>query len=315
LRGIYYWNKGLGPGFEKSREYFQQAIDLDPSYAKAYAGLADYYGFATVVVGLVPPSEAWPKVEAATNKALALDATLAETYNPLAAVKLYYYRDWPAAERAFRRGIELNPKYAEIRGHYAQCLTLFGRNEEALAEVQRSVELDPMSPRFNYYWGRTLFVTRQYDRAIEQFRKTLELDPNYLPAHEDLGDAYEKKGMQREAIAEWGKALTLRGAGEQASNLERTYAASGYEAAVRVLAQEQLAKLNERMKRGEYVPAAEYVTAYTRLGDKEQAFAWLDKAFQEAYVFALIVRVHPVYDQLRDDPRFADLLRRVGLHQ
>ena len=120
---------------------------------------------------------------------------------------------------------------------------MFGRNEEGLAEAQRSLELDPLSPRFNYFWGRSLFLTRQYDRAIEQFRKTLELDPNYVPAHEDLGDAYEQKGMQREAIAEWGKALALRGAGEQASNLERTYAASGYEAAVRALAQEQLAKL------------------------------------------------------------------------
>ena len=315
LRGIYYWNKGLGPGFEKSREYFQQAIDLDPSYARAYAALADYYGFAAVVVGLLPPNEAWPKVEAATNKALALDATLAEPYNPLAALKLYYYRDWPAAERAFRRGIELNPKYAEIHGHYSLCLMLFGRNQEGLAEAQRSVELDPLSPRFNYFWGRSILYTRQYDRAIEQYRKTLELDPNYVPAHEDLGDAFEQKGMQREAIAEWSKALTLRGAGEQASDLERTYAASGFGAAVRALAKQQLEKLNERMKRGEYVPAAEYVTAYTRLGDKEQAFAWLDKAFQESYAFVLIVRVHPVYDQLRDDPRFADLLSRVGLHQ
>lgn len=315
LRGIYYWNKGLGPGFEKSGEYFQQAIDLDPSYAKAYAALADYYGFATVVVGLLPPNEGWPKMEAATNKALALDDTLAEPYNALAAVKLYYYRDWPAAERAFRRGIELNPNYAEIHGHYSLCLTLFGRDEEALAEAQRSVELDPLSPRFNYFSGKMLFMMRQYDRAIERFRKTLGLDPNYVPAHEDLGYAYEKKGMQMEAVAEWSKALTLRGSGEQASTLERTYAASGFEAAVHALAKQQLEKLNERMRRGEYVPAFEYVTTYTRLSDKEQAFAWLDKAVQERNSFVFEVRLNPVYDKLRDDPRFADLLRRVGLPQ
>ncbi len=314
LKGIYYWNKGFAPGFEKSRDYFQQAIDLDPTYALAYSGLAHYYGFASTV-GLLPPNENWPKAEAAANKALALDDTLAETYNALAAIKLYYYRDWPSAERYFRRGIELDSNSAEIRAHYALCLSLFGSGEEALAEAQRSVELDPLSPRLNYFWGKIFFLMRHYDRAIDQFRKTLELDPNYVTAHEDLGNAYEQKGMQKEAVAEWVKALTLRGAVEQASSLERNYAASGFEAAVRALAQVQLAKLNERMKRGEYVPAWEYVSAYTLLGDKKQAFAWFDKAVQERNGFVFDVKVDPIYDKLRDDPRFADLLRRVGLHQ
>ena len=314
LRGRFYWNKGIAPGYEKSREYYQQAIDLDPTYALAYSGLADYYAFASAV-GLLPPNDYWPKAEAAANKALALDDTLAETYNPLAAVKLYYYRDWPAAERTFRRGIELDPKFAEIHAHYALCLVVFGRNEEALAEIQRSIELDPLSPRFNYLRGRTFFFMRQYDRAIDLFGKTLELDPNNVPAHELLGYTYEKKGMQREAVAEWGKALILRGAGEQASSLERAYAASGFEAAVRALAQEQLSKLNETLKRGEYVPASEYVNAYTLLGDKEQALAWLNKAVQERNGFVFIVKIDPIYDGLRADPRFADLLRRVGLLQ
>ena len=312
LRGLFYWNKGLAPDYEKSREYFQQAIDMDPTYGLAYAGLADYYGFYSAN-GFLPPDENWPKCEAAVNKALALDNTLAEPYNSLAAVKLYYYRDWVAAERYFRRGIELNPNVAGIHGHYALRLTSFGRNEEALAEIQRAIELDPLSPKLNYFWGRILFFMRQYDRAIDQFRETLELDPNNVMAHEDLGYAYEQKGMKREAVAEWGKALTLRGAGEQALSLERTYAASGFEAAVRALAQEQLAKLNERIKQGEYVPACEYVTAYTLLGEKEQAFAWLNKAVQERNAFVLVVKVNPIYDNLRDDPRFQDLLRRAGL--
>jgi serine/threonine protein kinase/Flp pilus assembly protein TadD len=312
LKGIFYWNKGLAPGFEKSREYFQQAIDLDPTYALAYSGLAHYYGFASTL-GLLPPNENWPKAEAAANKALALDDTLAETYNALAAIKLYYYRDWPSAERYFRRGIELDPNSAEIRAHYSHCLAIFGRGEEALAEAQHSVELEPLSPRLNYFWGITLFFMRQYDRAIDQFRKTLELDPNYVTAHEDLGDAYEKKGMQREAIAAWAKALTLRGEEQQASILERTYAASGFEAAVRALAKQQLEKLNERMKRGEYVPAFEYVTAFTRMGDKEQAFAWLDKAVQERNGFVFRVKVNPIIDKLHDDRRFQDLMARAGL--
>ena len=311
LKGIFYWNKGLAPGYEKSREYFQQAIDLDPTYALAYSGLAHYYGFASTL-GLLPPNENWPKAEAAANKALALDDTAPETYNALAAIKLYYYRDWPSAERYFRRGIELDPNSAEIRAHYSHCLAIFGRGEEALAEAQHSVELEPLSPRLNYFWGEILFFMRQYDRAIDQFRKTLELDPNYVTAHEDLGDAYEKKGMQREAIAAWAKALTLRGEEQQALILERTYAASGFEAAVRALEKQQLEKLNERMKRGEYVPAFEYVTAFTRLGDKEQAFAWLDKAVQERNGFVFRVKVNPIFDQLRDDPRFTELMRRVG---
>jgi eukaryotic-like serine/threonine-protein kinase len=314
LKGMYYWNKGPAPGFEKSRDYFQQAIDLDPTYALAYSGLAGYYAFASTA-GLLPPNENWPKAEAAANKALALDDTPAETYNALAAIKLYYYRDWPSAERYFRRGIELDPNSAEIRAHYSLCLAGFERGEEALAEAQHSVELEPLSPRLNYFWGITLFFMRQYDRAIDQFRKTLELDSNYVIAHESLGDAYEKKGMQREAIAAWAKALTLRGEEQQASILERTYAASGFEAAVRALAKQQLEKLNERMKRGEYVAAAEYVTAYTRLGDKEQALAWLDKAVQERTGFVFQVKIYPIFDKLRDDPRFQDSMRRVGLPQ
>jgi eukaryotic-like serine/threonine-protein kinase len=312
LKGRYYWNKGLAPGYAKSREYFQQAIDLDPTYALAYSGLADYYGFASAV-GLLPPNENWPKAEAAANKALALDDTLAETYNPLAAVKLYYYRDWPAAERYFRRAIDLNPNYAEVRLHYAQCLVRLGRGEEALAEVQRAIELDSLSVRANANWASILFSMRQYDRAIDQFRKTLELDPNVAPVHESLGYAFEQKGMYVEAIAEWSKALTLSGAGEQASSLERTYAASGFETAVRALTQQRLEKLNERLKRGEYVPAIDYVTAYIRLGDKEQGFVWLDKAVQERNGSALEIKVNPIYDKLHDDPRFQDLMARAGL--
>jgi TolB-like protein/Flp pilus assembly protein TadD len=311
LKGLYYWNKFRGPGFEKSRAYFQQAIDLDPSYALAYAGLADHYGFASAN-GLMSPSEGWPKCEAAVNKALELDDTLAEAYNPLAAVKLYYNRDWPAAERSFRRGIELNPNFAEIRNHYAVRLVSFGRNQEALAEIERAIELDPLSLRFNAARARILFFIRQYDRAIDQFRKTLELDPNYAAAHEWLGYAYEKKGMHREGIAEWSKALTLSGEDEQASILERAYATSGFEKAIRALAQKRLERLNEKTKRGLYVPAEGYVTAYTRSGDKEQAFAWLAKAVEERNGFGIEVNANPIFDPLRGDPRFEAALRRVG---
>jgi serine/threonine-protein kinase len=312
LKGQYYWYRYPAPGFEKSREYFQQAIDLDPAYALGYAGLAYYYGFAAAN-GLVPPDENWRKSEAAANQALALDDTRPEPYNALAAVKLYYYRDWPAAERDFRRGIQLNPNSAEIHHHYAVNLVLFGRNEEGLAEMQRASNLDPLALRNNFDHGKILFFTRQYDQAIDQFNKTLELEPNFPVAHEWLADSYQKKGMQKEAIAEWSKALTLSGAGEQAQSLEHVYSASGFTAAVHALAQQRLEKLNERAKRGEYIPAMEYVAVYTRLGDMEQAFSWFDKAAQERSRLVLDIRVNPIYDELRNDPRFALGMKGVGL--
>src|SRR5213595_1917197 len=224
LRGRFYWNKWLGPDFDKSRQYYQQAIELDPNYALAYAGLADFYGFA-FAMGLLPPEEKWAKMEEdMAKKALELDPTLGEAYNPLAAAKLYFHRDWPAAEGDFRRGFELSPNFAEMHLHYALCLIFFDRNQEAFAEMRRALDLDPLSPRFGFGSARLFFFVRQYDAAIDQYRKTLELDPSWAFAHEWLGDAYEKKQMQKEAIAEWSKALHLSGVDEDASLLERTYA-------------------------------------------------------------------------------------------
>jgi TolB-like protein/Tfp pilus assembly protein PilF len=311
LKGRYYWNKWLGPGFEKSRDYYQQAIDLDPTYALAYAGLADYYGFA-FANGLLPPEEKWAKAEEeAANKALELDPTLGEAYNPLAAAKLYYHRDWPAAERYFHRGFELSPNFDEMHQHYGLCLVLFGRNDQAIAEVERAIELDPLSLRFNWNLGRVFFFMRQYDRAIDQLRKTLELDPNFAPAHEWLGYAYEKKGMPKEAIAEWTKALTLSGENELAAILERSYAASDFETAVRTLGQKRLEQLNAKAARREYVPAVEYVIAYVRVGDREQAFTWLAKAVAERTRLALEIKVNPIFAPLRSDPRFDKLVNQI----
>jgi tetratricopeptide (TPR) repeat protein len=311
LRGRFYWNKSLAPDFDKSREYYDKAIQLDPSYALAYAGLADYYGFA-FANGLLPPEEKWAKLEEEmANKALELDPTLGEAYNPLAAAKLYYHRDWPGAERDFRRGLELSPNFPDMHVHYAVCLVLFGRNEEALAEMRRALDLDPLSPSFGFWSARLFFFMRQYDAAVDQYRKTLELDPNLPIAHEWLGYAYEKRQMQKEAIAEWSKALGLSGEGEHASLLERTYAASGFEPAVRALAQKKLQQLNGKTGRGEYVPALDYVIAYMRTGDKEQAFAWLAKAVAERNRLALEIKVNPIFEPLRSDPRFEALVQKI----
>jgi adenylate cyclase len=312
LRGRFYWNKWLGPDFDKSRQYYQQAIELDPNYALAYAGLADFYGFA-FARGLLPPEEKWAKMEEdMAKKALELDPTLGEAYNPLAAAKLYFHRDWPAAERDFRRGFELSPNFAEMHAHYAHCLIFFDRNQEAFAEMQRALDLDPLSSRFGFSRGWLLFFTRQYDAAIDQYRKTLEIDPNDAIIHEWLGYAYEKKQMQKEAIAEWSKGLSLIGTGEDASVLERTYAASGFDAALRALAQKRLERFKEKTELGNYIPAYEYVIAYMRLGDKEQAFAWLAKAFAERNRLAFEIRVNPIFDPLRSDPRFEAIVASIA---
>ena len=238
-----------------------------------------------------------------------------KTFNVRAGPQLYFHRDWVAAQQSFRRGLELDPNSIELHNHYARCLMLFGRTEEAIAEMRRTVDLDPLSLRYKHNYGTLLFFVRQYDRAIDQLRKTLELEPNYGPAHEWLGYAYERKGMEKEAVAEWVKALKLRREDEVAANVERAYAASGFAAAVRAMAQRDLKDPEERTKRGECVAPSEYAYAYTRLGDKEKALAWIDKAVDVRDRFALEVKSNPIYDFLRDDQRFQASLKRVVVVQ
>jgi TolB-like protein/DNA-binding winged helix-turn-helix (wHTH) protein/Tfp pilus assembly protein PilF len=308
LRGLYYWNRGS----PKSREYFQQAIDLDPNYSAGYAGLAHYYALGGAQ-GRLPPDENWPKAEAALTRALALDENDAESYNVLAGIQLYYHRDWFAAERSFRKGIELKRESGQLHHHYARCLYLFGRNDEAISEMRQAIDLEPFSILYSLNLGRLYFVIRQYDNAIDQFRKTLELEPNSPAAHDWLGNAYQMKGLQREAIAEWSRALVLSEQGERATNLDRTYTASGFNASVHALARQQLEELGESAKRGQYVPAGEYLNAYTRMGENELAFSWLEKALQERNRFAFEVKSNPMYDNLRSDSRFQASLQKVGL--
>jgi len=310
LKGRYHWRNFFAPGYEKVRDYFQQAVELDPNYAPAYAGLGLYYSFGAAN-GILPPPENWPLAENALKNALALDDTLAEIYNPLAGVELYYKRDWPAAEHAFRRSMELNPNFADTPHHYALCLALFGRNEEAVAQMDRATELDPFFPGLNLHRGRLFFFLRDYDRAVNEFARTLELHPGYPTAHEWFGDACEKKGMSHKAITQWCSALTLNGESEDARILEQTYAACGFDAAVRALAQKQLLRLNEKTARGDYVPAAHYLMVYVRLGDNEEAFSWLARTVEERNWLALQIKVNPILDPLRSDPRFETLLQKT----
>jgi adenylate cyclase len=309
LKARHQWRNFFAPGYEQVQKNFERAIELDPSFAPAYGGLGSYHAFGAANA-ILPPAH-WSPAEAALQKELELDDTLADAYHLLAAVGLYHKRDWPAAERAFLRGVELSPSSGEIRHHYGCSLVLFGRSEEGLAQIALAKQLDPFFPGLHLFAGRILFFLRDYDGAIAYFTTTLELQPTNAVAHEHFGDACERKGMFHEAITQWCAGLTLSGQAEEAQFVEQTFAASGFDAAVRALAQKQLQHFNKRRARGEYVSAWNDLTAYLRLGDKEQAFVWLAKTVEEPNWFALQLKVNPVLDPLRSDPRFESLVQTV----
>jgi adenylate cyclase len=312
LKGRHQWKNFFAPGYERVREYFEQAAALDPSYAPALNGLSGYYAFGAAN-GILPPDESWRPAEEALRKSLALDNMLAESYNTLAGVELYYKRNWSAAERAFRYGMELDPNLADIPHHYALCLALFGRNNEALAQMDRAALLDPFFPGLNLHRGRLSFFLRDYDRAVKQFAETLDMYPDYAAAHEYFGDACEKKGMLHEAITQWCAGLALSGQSEHARVLEHVFATSGFEAAVRILGQKQLEDLERKRLRDEYVPAAHYVFAHVRHGSLDAAFEWLPKMVEERNWYALQLPVNPILDLLRGDPRFDKIVESLTL--
>jgi serine/threonine-protein kinase len=306
LKGLYYWNKFTEEGLKKSIEHFRQAIEIDPNYALAYAGLAHTYH---QLVGVYPPGEVMPKAKAAAVKALELDGTLAEAHAALGWVRWRYDWDWPEAERAFKRANELNPNYAIGHGMYAMFLDSMGRFDESSTAHERARQLDPLSLIIDATVGLHLYLARRYDEAIERCRKTIEMDPNFFVAHARLGLAYEQKGMFEEAIAEFQKAITLSGGNTgSVAALGRAYALAGN----RVEAQKVADDLTERSKR-EYIPPHSMALLYAGLGEPDQAFAWLEEAYEARSGSLSYLKVDPALDSLRSDPRFQDLLQRVGL--
>jgi len=311
LRGKHLWRNFYAPGYERVRKYFEQAIALDASFAPAYSGLSLYYSWAAA--NAIFPPDVWPLAEENVRKALDLDETLADAFNALSAVEIYYNRNWTGTERAFRRGIELDPNFGEIPAHYGLCLTYLGRFEEAIVQQERAIQLDPFFPGTNVHYGTTLFFARAYDRAAAQLAKTLDLYPDNPAAHQLFGDVCEKKGMKHEAITQWCAALNLTGQTDNAKLLEQTFQADGFDAAVRALADRQLAELESKRARGEYVPAAHYVFTHVRRGNIDQAFEWLPKMVQEPNWFALQLRVNPILDPLRNDDRFEKIVESLVL--
>jgi TolB-like protein/DNA-binding winged helix-turn-helix (wHTH) protein/Tfp pilus assembly protein PilF len=306
LRGRYYWNKRTAEGFKRGIDYFQQAIDHEPSYALAYVGLADCYNMLNNY-DVLAPKESAPKAKAAAMRAMEIDDTLAEAHASLAFTLMHYDWDWPGAEREFQRAIELNPNYAAAHHWYGLYLTAMERFDEAMVEMKHAQELDPLSLIINTNVGWVFYFRRQYDQAIEQFRKTLEMDPNFTSAHVKLGWAYEQKGMYEETIAEFQMVLTRIG-DDVLTELGHAYAVAGQ----RDEATKIIAELRERAKQ-QYVSPYLVATIYAGLGDKVQAFDWLQKSYENRCGWLAWLKVDPKLDNLRSDPRFADLLQRVGL--
>ena len=308
LRGRYFWNKRTEVGIKKAIAYFEQSIAKDPTSPLAYDGLADCWHSAGWY-GYVSPKEAYPQAKAAAMKALELDATLGEAHASLAMASMNYDWDWSAAEREFRKAIELNPNYASAHHWYADYLSAVGRHEEAVAESKRALELDPVSPIINAWLGWRYFFARQYDAAIEQYLKTLEMDPTFVPAHLVLGQGYEQKSMPEKAIDELKKAVSLSGGSSlYVSSLAHAYAIAGRRSEAEML----LRQLNERA-RHTYVPAFHIAIIYAGLGQKDQALVWLEKGYQERSAGMVWLKVDPRFDFVRSDARFQNLLRRLGL--
>ena len=309
LRGRFFWRRFSAPSIAKSIEYYQQAIEKDPAYAPAYAGLADSYALGSVGGGGTPPMEGMPKAKAAAQKAMGLDDTLSEAHLSLALVRTYYDWDWVGADKEFERAIELNPNYAEAHHFYSHYFLALGRTDESLRESERALELDPLSPDIAWHMGWHYYYAHDYDKAIEQLNKALELDPHSGMAHVYLGLSYEQKGMLPRAIDEIEKARALvPGTPFGLWNLAHAYAVSGN----RTEAKKILDQLEELSKH-------RYIAAYNRaiicsgLGEKDATLAWLEKAYQEHAFGIATLKLDPVFDGLRSDPRFQGLLRRIGL--
>ena len=310
LKGRYHWNKFTEEGFRLAVQYFQQAIEQDPTSALAYAGLADVYcsiGF----LGLLPPNDVFPRGKAAAAKALALDNSLAPAYAASAIARFFYDWDWLGAEREIRQALARNPGYAVAHYRYGFYYWTMGQMEEALREMQRALELDPLCHLVNSGLGWTYFLAGQIDQAIAQHRKSIEMDPDFWMAYWGLGAILLHQGRHEEALTHLEKAVSLSGGASSAvAELGRWYAITGQtDRALEIIEQ-----LKERSNRT-YVPSYDIAMVYVGLGDTDKVLEWLEKAYQEHSAWLVWLHLIPWCEPLHPDPRFQDLVRRIGLPQ
>jgi TolB-like protein/Tfp pilus assembly protein PilF/predicted Ser/Thr protein kinase len=311
LKGLYYWERRTPETLDKARDYFNQAIQRDPGYALAYVGLANYY-VAVPDYGPIPESEAAPKAKAAAEKALSIDDSSADAHAALAG-SLWSLFEFSRAEAEFQRTLELNPNLANAHHWFGLFLSWEGRNPEALSQIRRAVELDPLNLQYQCNLGQILANAGQSDAAIEQLKKALEMDPNFSYAHVELRQIYQDSGKDDLAMEEWKKYATLNDDPEElaiAQDVTRVYAKSGIKAAV---ARE--IELRKQLAKRRYGDPTGIAYLYAQLGDKEQTFAWLDKARAEKAGGLEPAKVVHALDKWHSDPRYVDLLKSMGLPQ
>jgi TolB-like protein/DNA-binding winged helix-turn-helix (wHTH) protein/Tfp pilus assembly protein PilF len=307
LLGRFHWNKRTEEGFKNAIDHFQSALEIDPGYAAAYAGLADSYNMLSDW-GFLPPKEAIPRGKAAAQKALEIDESLAEAHTSLALAYFEYDWDWAACEKEYKRAIELDPNYATTHQWYAEYLWAMKRHAEAIAEDQRAQQLDPLSPIISTDVASDYLFTRQYDEAIRRYRNALSLFPEFVPAHLWLGHTYMANGMHQQAIVAYQKAMSLSGASAaEVAALGQAYAKGG----IRGYYLWELRRLREESKH-RYVRAVDFAYLFAGLGEKDQAFSYLEKAYEDRDYKLGLLQVEPRFDPLRSDPRFQDLLRRMN---
>jgi serine/threonine protein kinase len=311
LKGLYYWEKRTPETLDKAKDYFSQAIERDPAYAMAYVGLANYY-VAAPDYGPIPENVAAPKAKAAAEKALAIDPSSAEAHAALGG-SLWSLFDFSAAEAEFKRALEINPNLAHAHHWYGLFLSWEARHPEALAHLRRAIELDPLNLQYQSNFGQVLANAGQTEVAVEQLKKTLEMDPNFAYAHVELRNIYRDMGKYDLSLEEWKEASTLDNDREEitiAAGTAEVYAKSGTKAAI---ARE--IELRKELAKRRYVDPTEIAYLYALLGDKEQTFAWLDKARAEKTAGLEPVKIVHALEQWHSDARYVALLKELGLPQ
>jgi tetratricopeptide (TPR) repeat protein len=310
LKGRHHWDRWTEDGFYKAIEFFQQAVEKDPGYALAYAGLADSY----VLLGwnsYLRPKEAFPKAKMAAMRALRLDPDLGEAHTSLAAVLWLHDWQWQEAQTEFKRSLALNPAYPTANHWYAEYVMTMGRQVEAIERIKDSQELDPLSLIISVAIGWAFFLARRYDEALEQLRRTVELEPNYPVTYWILGLLLRKIGRHELAITEGEKGVKLSGgSSHMRASLAQTLATAGRtKKAIQIL--DDLTKLTKQ----KYVSPYFFAGIHVALGEIGRAIEYLEKSYEQHSHWLIYLHIDPSMDDLRSDPRFQDLLRRVGLPQ
>ncbi len=307
LKGMFHWYKLSPQDLEIALHYFELALEKDPNYALAHAGIALVWG-GQMQMGLIPHREAGPRVKAAAARALELDSTLVEVHHTLALSRAWWEWDWEGAETAFRQAIALNPNYPDTRAYYSHFLNIIGRPEEAIVQIECALELDPLNSLFQALYCMDLLYMHRYDDATTQLRNTLKFAPNEPVVRSTMRTAFHMKGMYKEALEEWKAFYIARGDREAEEALARGYLEDGYPGAMLFVAETM-----EKRSQTTYVTPWQIGTLYTRAGKKDKALDWLEKAFEARDVNVPYLSVDPLFDDLRSDPRFQNLLRRLNL--